>query len=560
MLPVVSAPRAAALDAYTIAQGVPSRALMQRAGAAAAGEIAHRFADRLERGVLVLAGPGNNGGDGWVIARALRAAGVKVRVASPAATKTPDAIAERELFRSHPDPERSEGEGSGSGAPAPDPSAAPQDDFRGAPAPDPFGLRPQGMPSASPQDDTEWPLHLLTEPLVVDALLGTGASGEPRGAIAEGIALLREARAAGATIVAIDLPSGLDATTGDATHCVPAHLTLTFGTVKRGHLVARDACGTIAVLDIGLLHDGEPGDPRIADARLVPCVVPPVEAAAHKGTRGKLTIVGGAPGMAGAVVLAARAALRCGIGMVKALVAPESVAAVQKAEPFALAAPWPTDADALRAELAWADGVVLGPGLGRAAAASDLAEQLLRARPRAVIDADGLNVMAAEPERFLGLLAGLHALLTPHPAEAARLLGGIDVVAVLARRWEVAGELARSTGATVLLKGVPTILSDGTEAMVSASGTPVLATGGSGDVLSGIAGTLMVQGQASALLAGWAAAWIHGRAAELAGGEGRQVRGVTLDAVLEAIPHAWAERPAPPRYPVLLELAAVGET
>ncbi|HEY0995464.1 MAG TPA: NAD(P)H-hydrate dehydratase [Gemmatimonadaceae bacterium] len=508
MLPVVSAPRAAALDAYTIAQGVPSRALMQRAGAAAAGEIAHRFADRLERGVLVLAGPGNNGGDGWVIARALRAAGVTVRVASPAATKTPDAIAERALF---------------DGADA-------------------------------------WPLHLLTEPLVVDALLGTGASGEPRGAIAEGIALLREARAAGATIVAIDLPSGLDATTGDATHCVPAHLTLTFGTIKRGHLVARDACGTIAVLDIGLLHDGDPGDPHIADARLVPRVVPPIEAAAHKGTRGKLTIVGGAPGMAGAVVLAARAALRCGIGMVKALVAPESVAAVQKAEPFALAAPWPGDADALRAELAWADGVVLGPGLGRDAAARDLVEQLLRARPRLVIDADALNVMAAEPARFRGLLAGLHALLTPHPAEAARLLGGIGVEEVLARRWEVAGELARGTGATVLLKGVPTILSDGTEAMVSASGTPVLATGGSGDVLSGIAGTLMVQGQASELLAGWAAAWIHGRAAELAGGEARQVRGVTLDAVLEALPHAWAERPAPPRYPVLLELAAVGET
>ncbi len=493
---VVDAARAAAIDAATIALGVPSRALMQRAGAAAATEIALRLGDRLDRGVLVLAGPGNNGGDGWVIARALRAAGVRVRIASPAGSRTPDAIAERDLVDAN--------------------------------------------------DRVAWPVRLLTESIVVDALLGTGAAGEPRGAIAEGIALVREARAAGATIVAVDLPSGLDATSGDATHAVPADLTLTFGTLKRGHLVARGACGQVVVLDIGLLHDGAL-DPRAGDGRLLRRVLPPIAAEAHKGTRGKLAIIGGDVGMAGAVVLAARAALRSGVGMVKALVASGSMDAVQKAEPFALAAPWPADADALRAELAWADAVVLGPGLGRGEAARDLVDRVLAVNPRAVLDADALN-----------LIAGADVLLTPHPAEAARLVGGVGVDDVLARRWDVARELAGDTGAAVLLKGVPTIVTDSAVTLVSAAGTPVLATGGSGDVLAGTAGTLMVQG-ADPVVAGWAAAWIHGRAAELAGGEARRVRGVTLDGVLEALPRAWAERPGPSRYPVLLELPAVGE-
>ncbi|MHB0948905.1 MAG: NAD(P)H-hydrate epimerase, partial [Gemmatimonadaceae bacterium] len=153
MLSVVSAPRAAALDAWTIAQGVPARALMQRAGAAAAGEIARRFPELLARGVLVLAGPGNNGGDGWVVARALRAAGVRVRVASPAGTKTPDAVAERALYEMGP---RDHPPGTGSGGPLPPPEVGAD--------------RSAGAAEA-------WPLRLLTESLVVDALLGTGATG-----------------------------------------------------------------------------------------------------------------------------------------------------------------------------------------------------------------------------------------------------------------------------------------------------------------------------------------------------------------------------------------------
>lgn len=536
MLSVVSAPRAAALDAWTIAQGVPARALMQRAGAAAAGEIARRFPELLARGVLVLAGPGNNGGDGWVVARALRAAGVRVRVASPAGTKTPDAVAERALYEMGP---RDHPPGTGSDGPLPPPEVGAD--------------RSAGAAEA-------WPLRLLTESLVVDALLGTGATGGPRGAIAEGIALLREAREAGATIVAVDLPSALDATTGDASHCVPAHLTLTFGTLKRGHLVARGACGAIAVLDIGLVHDGGAGDPNfddawLADARFVRDVLPSIGASAHKGTRGKLAIIGGAEGMAGAAVLAARAAMRSGVGMVKLFVAPESLPGVQEAEPAALAAPWPNDASAMERELDWADAVVLGPGLGRSDDARRVAEQAMGAARRIVVDADALNLFAGDIPRMRALLAQRESVITPHPAEAARLLG-IPVEEVLERRWEVARALGQGSGAVALLKGVPTILSDGATMLLSAAGTPVLATAGSGDVLSGIVGTLLIQSGRHALEKAAAAAWVHGRAAERLGHA--RVRGLTIDSVLDALPAVWAESEPRVDYPVLAELPAVG--
>jgi NAD(P)H-hydrate repair Nnr-like enzyme with NAD(P)H-hydrate dehydratase domain len=154
------------------------------------------------------------------------------------------------------------------------------------------------------------------------------------------------------------------------------------------------------------------------------------------------------------------------------------------------------------------------------------------------------------------------ALLTPHAAEFARL-AGCSASDVLARRYDIGAELARRVGATVLLKGVPTVVSSATKTLTSASGTPALAAAGSGDILSGIAGTLLAQ-MGDALHAGAAAAWIHGRAAESAGA-GRSpasdeaVRGITLDDVLAALGRAWQLSSEPTRYPVLLELPRVGE-
>jgi NAD(P)H-hydrate epimerase len=425
------------------------------------------------------------------------------------------------------------------------------------------------------------------EPIIVDALLGTGSTGAPHGAIAKAVAAINAARKRRAIVIAIDLPTGVDATTGEDTGAVAASLTITFGTVKRGHLVARQACGAIVVVDIGLGEYAfrDDGAPSVVDRHWVAAHVPPIPADAHKGTRKKLAIVGGATAMAGATILAGRAAMRSGIGMVRLVVAPESLAAVQGAEPSALGGVWPrSDADIER-EIGWADGLVIGPGLGHVSDTRALVERILaRWRGPVVLDADALNVFQGAVDELTRSLAGRQALLTPHPAEFARL-ANTDVEHVLENRFEIGADLARRTGATVLLKGVPTTITapDGI-ARVSAAGTPVLATAGSGDVLSGIAGTLLAQiGDAG--IAGAAAAWIHGHAAELAasrlhspspvmtrehvesvmrargttGGAG-PVRGVTLESVIEAISLGWPTPHAlPPRYPALYELIAVGE-
>jgi NAD(P)H-hydrate epimerase len=261
--------------------------------------------------------------------------------------------------------------------------------------------------------------------------------------------------------------------------------------------------------------------------------------------------------MAGAVILAARAALRSGAGLVKCLVAPESLRAVQQAEPAALAAAWPTDDAALQRDVAdWADAVLIGPGLGRANTRAFVERVLRGVRSPVVLDADALNAFTGEAAALAPLLRERQALLTPHPAEFARL-AGLSVDDVLQARFTLPARLAADAGAAVLLKGVPTVVAARNgDAMVVAEGTPVLATGGSGDVLGGIAATLLAQ-MDDAALAGALAAYAHGRAAWLV--SARDVRGYTLDDVLLALPVVWS-LPAPaPRPPVLAELPVVGE-
>ncbi len=512
---VVTSSESAARDASAIAAGTPSRALMQRAGAAAASEIALRYREQLASGVLVLAGPGNNGGDGWVIARALGAVGVRVRVVEPVEAKTDDARAERTLALEQP----------------------------GVTA------------STEPLDGGE--------ALVVDALLGTGATGAPRGAIASVIGGLESIRSRGATIVAVDVPSGMDASTGVSSGCfVHAHLTLTFGTAKRGHLVNRGACGDIVVLDIGLGAHSTPGDgaPQLVDEAWVGAHVPAIDPSAHKGTRKKVAIIGGANGMAGAAILAARSALRSGAGMVKLIVAPTSLSRVQEAEPYALAASWPLDdAGAVRDIASWADVVIIGPGLGRTTESEDVLRRVLHAfTGPTLLDADAITLFEGRRPELAHLLAGRQALLTPHPAEFARLSGD-SVDHVLATRFEAARSVSSKLGAAVLLKGVPTVITapDGRR-LVSASGTPALATAGSGDVLSGIAGTLLGQSD-DPLVAGAVAAWVHGRAAErVSFNEPSVVRGIVLDDIVNELRRVWTFDTRPSRYPVLAELPNVG--
>lgn len=497
---------------------------MQRAGAATASEIALRCggAARLRSGALVFAGPGNNGGDAWVVAAALATAGVRTRVCEPVPAATDDAKAERALALPLVELVQAD-----------EATLSAGDIYRG-------------------------------EAVVVDGLLGTGSSGPPRGAIGAAVAGLRAIRERAATIVALDVPTGLDATTGAAFNPVRADLTFTYGTLKRGQLTSRGPCGRIVVLDIGLRAGSADANrptsdaPSVVTGRWVAERLPVFPADAHKGTRKKLAIVGGGAGMSGAAILGARAAWRSGVGMVKLVVAPETLASVRQAEPQSLTAPWPkTPADVQRELVTWADVVAIGPGLGAGVAARELVERILREfTGPIVLDADALNVFNANVNALSALLAGRQAVLTPHPVEFARLTG-TAVDDVLARRFDVALPLVRHSRATVLLKGQPTVVTAPSgERRVVASGTPLLAAAGSGDVLTGMVGTLLGQiGDAPQAAA--AAAWVHGHAAWLAQRGGRNPRGFSLDDVLAQLPRAWRLRTGPTRYPVLLELPDV---
>jgi ADP-dependent NAD(P)H-hydrate dehydratase / NAD(P)H-hydrate epimerase len=515
---VVSASESAERDRAAIERGIPSRVLMQRAGTAAAEEISRRYGDRLRDGAVVFTGPGNNGGDGWVVAGVLARSGIDVTVVEAVEAKSPDAVAEK--------------------------SAA--------------------ADVVKRVEDTSSAGQFAGAQVVIDALLGTGSDGEPRGKIADAIAMINELHSNGAQVAALDLPSGLDATTGRHSACVFADTTFSFGGIKRGSLLARDCCGQIVILDIGLdeatpalelgADDVVAKLPWLVDWKWVRAHVPRISYDAHKGTRKHLAIIGGGKGMPGAVVLATRAALRSGIGLVRALVASENVGEILAAAPSALITPWPTKPGEISSQISkWADAIVIGPGLGKSAKTRRLVEDILDdSRLPVVLDADALNVFDGDVAALGGRLKGRPALITPHVAEFARL-AEIDVKDVLDNRFDVGTKMARDLAATVLLKGSPTVIfaPDG-ERYVVARGTAALGTGGSGDLLAGIAGTMLAQ-TLDASISASCAAWVHGRAAEYC----EYVRGTTLEDVLYAMPRAWNEGDPPVNPPVLAELPAV---
>lgn len=498
---VTSASESAAIDAAAIAGGIPSRALMRVAAANAATLIAARCGGSGggSSTVTVYTGPGNNGADGWAVARSLTLSGVRVDVREIVEPASAEGIAERAAFR----------------------------ECRA-------DVARQGAPDR----------------VVVDALLGTGSSGVPRGAIADAVREINAVRHRGAFVIALDVPTGLDATSGEADCSVHADVTISFGTCKRGTLSARGACGEIAIVDIGLA--GVSDDlPLLVDGGFVRSNTPAIPATAHKGTRAKLAIVAGGPGMGGAAILAAEGALRSGIGLVKVVTDERNIGSVHSRLPEALTGHL---TDATGAISDWADAVLIGPGLGREASARAVVHGVLESwRGPVVVDADALNVFDGCLGDLARLLSGRPALITPHPEEMARLVLR-DVKDVLANRFDIGIDVARALGATVLLKGTPTVITapDGARHVVAA-GTPALATGGSGDALGGMIATLLAQGCVPAMAAA-CAAWVHGRAAELTPG----VRGFMLTDVLERLSEAWRlDQLASPIYPVLTALPAV---
>lgn len=508
MLRVVTAAEAAARDAAAIRAGTPARDLMQRAGVGAADLVLDQYPEACASGVMVFTGPGNNGGDGWVMARRLAEQGIPVRVVEVEESRTPDAIAERE-------------------------DALPL-----------VSLDPVGG----------------EEGVVVDALLGTGARPGLDRDMAEAVAWIESLRRDGAVIVSLDLPTGTDASSGAEPGGVLADLTITFGSVKRGHLTSRGTCGEVVVLDIGLEEYGilEDGSPVLVDAAFVEEHVPAISAESHKGSRRRIAIVGGARGMAGAVMLAGEGAIRSGVGMVRLLVEEPSLGAVQVGLREATAVTWPAPPDEYAEISAWAHALLIGPGLGRSESASEMMAAILESwRGPTVLDADALNHFAGDVEALAAVLARRPAIITPHATELARLLG-VETSEVNDHRFEIGRDLARTLGATVLLKGVPTVIfaPDGAR-YVSATGTPVLAAAGSGDILGGIATTLLAQ-SGDPVRSAACAAWIHGRAAELANA-GRPVRGVTLGDVMAGLSHAWRLDAMPLEHPVLAVLPRAGD-
>lgn len=496
---VSDARESAALDAAAIASGIPSRALMRVAAANAASVISARCGDRLAKGLTVYTGAGNNGGDGWAVARSLRLSGVRVSIREIAVSSTHDATAERDAYVA------------------------------------------SGQIGIGESD---------VAGVIIDAMLGTGSTGALRGAISNAVDTINASRDRGSFVVALDVPSGLDASTGAGGEIVRADLTISFGTCKRGTLTARGTCGEIAIVDLGLPDSGD-NLPILIDSEWVRAMTPTIPATANKGTRGKLAIVAGGEGMGGAAILAAEGALRSGIGLVKVVTDEHNVSSIHARLPEALTAHL---GDAVSAIGGWADAVLIGPGLGHDESACQLVHGVLQAwRGPIVVDADALNVFDGDIAPLAQLLAGRPALITPHPAELGRLVGR-SIQDVLDHRFDIGAEVAQRLGATVLLKGTPTVITnpDGARYVVAA-GTPVLATGGSGDALGGMIATLVAQGCNPGQAAS-CAAWVHGRAAELTPG----VRGFALWDVLERLRDAWRlDHIARLAYPVLATLPAV---
>ncbi len=441
---------------------LPAGTLMRRAGAATAA-LAQTLMAQRQGPVLIVAGPGNNGGDALEAAVNLRQNGLDVRVLLLADAARLPADAVHALIRARE-----------SGV-----------DF--------IELSGVGQPWA----------------LALDGLFGIGLARAPAGDFRRAITLLNELDC---PVLAIDVPSGLDADTGAEVGggpAVRADHTITFIADKPGLHTAhgRDCAGTVHLERLAIA-------PALYGPALASLITPasfrhvlrPRPHASHKGSFGDLTIIGGSTGMAGAVVLAARMGAMAGAGRVFAA--------------FANASP---SFDPMHPELMCRDArtirldhgaAVIGPGLGTAAEATELLSRAIASALPLVMDADALNLLAHDGDlrqRTLQRLAP--TLVTPHPLEAARLLG-TDASTVQADRLNSALAIAAMLGAQVILKGSGSVVAspDGT-LLINPTGNPALATAGSGDVLSGLCGALLAQ-QVPVHEAALAATWLHGRAAD----------------------------------------------
>ncbi len=501
-LPDAGAQRA--LDGWAIEQrGIPGLELMERAGAGLAALVERCVPQGT---IAIVCGKGNNGGDGLVAARHLRTAGREVDVQLLCAPHELAGDARTSCER-----------------------------LPGSP-PRPFN-----------------PGSLFEVAGIVDALLGTGSGGAPREPVAGAIEALAAAAQRGIPVIACDVPSGVDASSGEvAAIVVQAVATATFHAAKPGLWIApgKQLAGEVVVVPIGIPDDERPpaGEARIGliDGEVL-AQLPQREAGATKFDGGSVLVCGGSTGLTGAPSLAAEAAMRAGAGYVTALV-PESLHLIFEQRLLeVMSAPLSDDGgaltpaalDAVLERCERADALVLGPGLGREEGTAELARALAAQAPLPLLlDADGLNAHAGALEPLAARTAP--TVLTPHGGELARLLD-VSSDEVRARRLACAREAARRAHAIVVLKGDDTlVVAPGQDGLVAVSrgGAPALATAGTGDVLSGTIGALLARG-VEPFTAACAGVELHRRAGRLVG-ERIGVEGALAHDVIEALPAARA--------------------
>lgn len=490
MRPLVTPDEMAAAEMTAVDSGTPVEALMDRAGRAVARTAIRMMGGRYGKNVVVVCGKGNNGGDGFVAARVLRREGVTVRCLSVADVNEVQGAAKHHLELMV---------------------------RRGVPI-EPFdgvGL-----------DGTD---------VIIDAVFGTGFHGSAEGPVAIAIAAIN---ASDAPVISVDIPSGVDGLTGATTGpAIDATVTIAMAAEKIGTAVGSGAvhAGLVDVVDIGIpVQQGATSKASASDVAGL-LVRRPVDS--HKRSHGSVAILGGSTGMSGAVILAATGAMRAGAGYVTVGVTAGVQPMVAGAIPEALSRILTSEGflggevlEEFKPVLERADALAVGPGLGQGQAQTELVHKVLSSvEMPVVLDADALNVLASDTSPLRRRTAP--CIITPHPAELARLLD-ITVDEIQIDRVSAARRATEELGCVVVLKGFHSLIADGEQVVVNPTGGPSLATAGTGDVLTGVISAFLAGGL-EPIDAAVAATYVHGLAGELAGEVG-----VIAGDVVEALPKA----------------------